>query len=65
MQEYHCGTSYVPLSDIPCWAREELYNSKLSRDKIWISTEERQKVAQKLLADFELDASLDLSEKVL
>ena len=64
MQEYHCGTSYVPLSDIPSWAMEELYNSKLSRDKTGISNEERQKVAQNLLADFELDDSLDLSEKV-
>ena len=64
MQEYHCGTSYVPLSDIPSWAMEELYNSKLSRDKTRISNEERQKVAQNLLADFELDDSLDLSEKV-
>ena len=43
---------------------EELYNSKLSRDKTGISNEERQKVAQNLLADFELDDSLDLSEKV-
>ena len=64
MQEYHCGTSYVPLSEIPSWAMEELYNSKLSRDKTGISNEERQKVAQNLLADFELDDSLDLSKKV-
>ena len=64
MQEYHCGTSYVPLSNIPSWAMEELYNSKLSRDKTGISNEERQKVAQNLLADFELDDSLDLSEIV-
>ena len=64
MQEYHCGTSYVPLSDIPRWAMEELYNSKLSRDRTGIINEEKQKVAQKLLADFELDDSFDLSEKV-
>jgi hypothetical protein len=64
VEEYHCGSSYVPLSNIPSWAREELYNSKLSRDKTGISKEESQKVAQKLLADFELDGSVDLSDKV-
>ena len=64
MQEYHCGTSYVPLSDIPSWEREELYNSKLSRDKTGISKDEKQKIDRKLLADFEVDDSLDLSGKV-
>ena len=64
MQEYHCGTRYVPLYDISSWAMEELYNSKLSRDKTGISKEEKQKIGRKLLADFELDNSLDLSGKV-
>ena len=64
MQEYHCGTSYVPLSNIPSWAMEELYNSKLSRDKTGISKEDKERIGKKLLADFELDDSLDLSGKV-
>jgi hypothetical protein len=43
---------------------EELYNSKLSSDKTGIREEEKQKISRKLLADFEKDDSLDLSEKV-
>jgi CRISPR/Cas system type I-B associated protein Csh2 (Cas7 group RAMP superfamily) len=43
---------------------EELYNSKLSRDKTGISNEDKQKIGRKLLADFEFDDSLDLSGKV-
>jgi len=63
-EEYHCGTSYIPLTNIASWAMEELYNSKLSRDKTGISKEEKQKIERKLLADFEVDDSLDLSGKV-
>ena len=65
MQEYYCGESYVPLSSIPTWKMEQLYNSKLNRDKSGLSSEEKDKIETNVLKNFEADWSIDLSEKVI
>ena len=64
LQGYHCGSTYIPLSDISTWKIQQLYNSKLSREKISMNEEEKQKITKKLFAGLEINLSLDLSEKV-
>merc|ERR1719206_755143 len=61
---YHCGSTYRPLSDISTWKIQQLYSSKLSREKISMNEEEKQKITKKLFAGLEINLSLDLSEKV-
>eukprot|EP00092_Neocalanus_flemingeri_P013118 GFUD01014135.1.p1 GENE.GFUD01014135.1~~GFUD01014135.1.p1 ORF type:complete len:250 (+),score=59.02 GFUD01014135.1:49-798(+) len=63
-EEYSCGKSFTPLSEIQSWAMEELYNSKLTRDKTGLSKEKKQNIAHKLLLNFEIDLTIDLSQKV-
>ena len=63
-QGYHCGSGYIPLSDVPTWKMQELYNSKLNREKVKLTQQEKEKIEKKLFADLEVDRDLDLSEKV-
>jgi len=54
-KEYSCGNNYIQLIDVRTWA-EEANSGEFSQNN--------EKISDKLLADFELDTSIDLSNKV-
>eukprot|EP00092_Neocalanus_flemingeri_P018556 GFUD01020093.1.p1 GENE.GFUD01020093.1~~GFUD01020093.1.p1 ORF type:complete len:250 (+),score=56.39 GFUD01020093.1:166-915(+) len=55
---YSCGKSYIQLSDLKTWADEE------KSDKVAMTNNNFEKISEKLLTDFDMDNSIDLSNKV-
>jgi len=57
-KEYSCGDGYIPLSEIKTWAEEA------KSDQTAEIPEKRKRICEELLKDFQLNETIDLSDKV-